>query len=68
MSKMTIKSPLNLLFKCMVVFGPTYAVALLTNQMIYVIPTLAAGLLLGNSLKESDGEDANDSQDTDAGE
>ena len=40
-----IKNPQTLLIKMAVIFIPVYTVAILTEKMIYILPTLAVGLL-----------------------
>ena len=54
-----IKSPKKLFIKLLLVFTPIYAVAFFTQSMVYVLPTVAVFLILGNSITtEGDAVDA----------
>ena len=48
-----VKNPGSLLVKIAIIFIPVYTVAILTENMIYILPTLAVGLLLGTNLDDS---------------
>lgn len=48
-----IKNPQTLFIKMAVIFIPVYTVAILTEKMIYILPTLAVGLLFGANLDDS---------------
>ena len=69
---------LNLIKKISLVAIPTYAVAILTEQMVYTMPMLAITTLMATSLFkgsqefenriDEDGEDGQDGQDGQDGE
>ncbi len=44
-----IKNPKILLFKLLIIFVPTFTISLMFNKMVYVLPTLAIGLLASGS-------------------
>ena len=46
-----LKSPKTLFLKILIIFLPIYAVAFFTNKMVYVLPILAVGVFLGNSIE-----------------
>ena len=48
-----VKNPKSLLIKIATIFIPVYTVAILTEKMIYILPTLAVGLLFGANLEEN---------------
>lgn len=62
-----IKEPRLLLTKLAVIFVPVYAIAYLSNNMVYVLPTLAIGVLLGASMSQNSKKDDGD-VDGDAGD
>ena len=62
-----IKEPKLLLTKLAVIFVPVYAIAYLSNNMVYVLPTLAIGVLLGASMSQSSKKEDGDA-DGDAGD
>jgi hypothetical protein len=62
-----IKEPRLLLTKLAVIFVPVYAIAYLSNDMVYVLPTLAIGVLLGASMSQNSKKDDGDA-DGDAGD
>jgi hypothetical protein len=62
-----IKEPRLLLTKLVVIFVPVYAIAYLSNNMVYVLPTLAIGVLLGASMSQNSKKDDADA-DGDAGD
>ena len=62
-----IKEPRLLLTKLVVIFVPVYAIAYLSNNMVYVLPTLAIGVLLGASMSQNSKKDDGDA-DGDAGD
>ena len=55
-----IKEPRLLLTKLVVIFVPVYAIAYLSNNMVYVLPTLAIGVLLGASMSQNSKKDDGD--------
>ncbi len=66
-----IKNPKSLFIKILIIFVPTYLIAYFTQNMIYVLPTLAVGIVFGNNLddgykKDNDGEEGDDSDSGDA--
>ena len=48
-----VKNPRSLLVKIAIIFIPVYTVAILTEKMIYILPTLAVGLLFGANVDEN---------------
>ena len=52
-----IVQPRLLLVKILVIFLPVFAVAHLTQNMVYVLPTLAIGVFIGGSLKQDEPEE-----------
>ena len=66
-SSLKIKSPSLLLFKLVIIFVPTFLIALYVDKMVFVLPTLAIGLLLGTGF---DGSDTNskDNEESDSGD
>ncbi len=48
-----INQPRTLLVKVLVIFVPVFAIAHITQNMVYVLPTLAIGVLFGASLNQS---------------
>ena len=55
-----IKEPKVLLCKILIIFIPVYLIAYFTQNMVYILPTLAIGIMFGTSLnevgKKDDGE------------
>ncbi len=47
-----IKEPKVLLFKVLIIFIPVYLIAYFTQKMVYILPTLAIGIMFGTSLNE----------------
>ena len=58
-----INQPKILVIKIVVIFVPVFAIAQLTQNMAYVLPTLAIGVLFGGSIN---GDAKTDYDDTDA--
>lgn len=58
-----INQPRTLLIKIVVIFVPVFAMAHLTQNMVYVLPTLAIGVLFGANIN---GDTKTDYDDTDA--
>lgn len=58
-----INQPKILVIKIIVIFAPVFAIAQLTQNMAYVLPTLAIGVLFGGSIN---GDAKTDYDDTDA--
>ena len=48
-----VKNPRSLLIKIATIFIPVYTVAILTEKRLYILPTLAVGLLFGANLEEN---------------
>ena len=48
-----IKNARVLTIKILIIFVPVYSVAILTEKMIYILPTLAFGMLFGANLDDS---------------
>ena len=66
-----IKNPKSLFIKILIIFIPIYLIAYFTQNMIYVLPTLAVGIVVGNNLddgynKDDDGEEGDDGDSGDA--
>ena len=55
-----IKEPKLLMFKILIIFIPVYLIAYFTQNMVYILPTLAIGIMFGTSLNEVSKE--NDSE------
>lgn len=47
-----IKEPKVLLCKILIIFIPVYLIAYFTQNMVYILPTLAIGIMFGTSLNE----------------
>ena len=63
MLNLRIKEPKILFFKIIIIFVPIYLIAYFTQNMVYILPTLAVGLLFGANIH--DGAKTDDSE-TDA--
>ncbi len=65
-----IKNPKSLFIKILIIFVPIYLIAYFTQNMIYVLPTLAVGIVFGNNLDDGynkdDGEEGDDGDSGDA--
>ena len=65
-----IKNPKSLFIKILIIFIPIYLIAYFTQNMIYVLPTLAVGIVFGNNLDDGynkdDGEEGDDGDSGDA--
>ena len=61
-----IKNPKSLFIKILIIFVPIYLIAYFTQNMIYVLPTLAVGIVFGNNL--DDGYDKDDGEEGDDGD
>ena len=66
-SSRRIKEPTTLFLKLIIIFVPTFLIALFIDKMVFVLPTLAIGLLLGTGI---DGPDTNskDNEESDNGD
>ncbi len=58
-----IKNPKSLFLKILLVFLPIYLIAYFTQNMVYVLPSLAAGIILGNSINDESKIDSDESDD-----
>ena len=58
-----IKDPKTLILKILIIFLPIYLIAYFTQNMVYVLPSLAAGIILGNSINDESKIDSDDSDD-----
>ena len=56
-SSLYIKKPKETLIKITIIFVPTYLVAYFIDNMVYVLPTLASTLLIGNGLEKQEDDD-----------
>ena len=52
-----IVKPKLLFIKVFIIFAPVFLVAYFTQNMIYVLPTLAIGVFAGNNLKQNEDEE-----------
>ena len=64
---LVIKEPKLLFVKVSIIFIPVFLVAHITENMVYVLPTLASLLFIGGNIKENSKVDVEDT-DTDVGE
>ncbi len=53
MKNISIKNPKLLLLKIFIIFIPVYFIAYFTEKMVYILPTLAIGVMFGTTLNES---------------
>ena len=60
MLNLRIKEPKILFFKIIIIFVPIYLIAYFTQNMVYILPTLAIGLLFGANI--NDGAKTDDSE------
>ena len=65
---LSIENPKMLFLKICIIFVPTYLVAFFIDNMVYVLPTLASALIVGNGLDKQNADDTNenDSETTDS--
>lgn len=52
-----IVKPKLLFIKVFIIFAPIFIVAYFTQNMIYVLPTLAIGVFAGSNLKQSEADE-----------
>ena len=57
-----IKNPKSLFMKILIIFVPIYLIAYFTQNMIYVLPALAVGIIFGNNLDDDDGYSKDDDE------
>mgnify|MGYP001403182799 CR=1 FL=1 len=72
-----IKNPKLLLIKILIIFLPIYLIAYFTQNMVYVLPSIAVGVIFGSNITDNlkkhsdeDGdmdEDSSDSSDASDG-
>jgi len=55
--KFFIRNPKVLFLKVASIFTPVYLVAFFTQNMVYVLPTLAVGIFLGSNIQVDPKED-----------
>ena len=61
----SIREPKLLLMKVLIIFIPVYLIAYFTQNMVYILPTLAIGIVFGTSLNEvNESEDGEVDADT----
>ena len=48
----SVREPKLLLMKVLIIFIPVYLIAYFTQNMVYILPTLAIGIVFGTSLNE----------------
>ena len=63
-----IKNPKVLILKLIIIFVPTFLIAFLIDKMVYVLPTLALGLLLGTGLDETAKQEESDPDESESGD
>ena len=63
MRRFTIRNPKSLAIKISTVFIPVFSIATITQSMVYVLPTLAIGVLLGANINQNDKKDSSDVDD-----
>jgi len=60
-----VREPKLLLIKVLIIFIPVYLIAYFTQNMVYILPTLAIGIVFGTSLNEvNENEDVDTDADT----
>ena len=57
-----IVRPKILFFKVLLIFLPVFSVAYFTQDMVYVLPTLAIGVFAGSSLKQNDADEVSEAE------
>ena len=57
---LSIANPKMLFLKIFIIFLPTYLVAYFIDNMVYVLPTLASALIIGNGLDKQNSDDTNE--------
>ena len=57
---LSIANPKMLFLKICIIFLPTYLVAYFIDNMVYVLPTLASALIVGNGLDKQNADDTNE--------
>ena len=57
---LSIVNPKILFLKICIIFLPTYLVAYFIDNMVYVLPTLASALVVGNGLDKQNADDTNE--------
>lgn len=62
MFDLRVNQPRTLLIKIVVIFVPVFAMAHLTQNMVYVLPTLAIGVLFGGSINGDTKTDYDDAE------
>ena len=67
---MHIKQPKIMLAKIFIIFIPIFLVAYYTKNMVYILPTLAVGVMFGASINQDPKKDDEDGDDgsNDSGE
>mgnify|MGYP000993112260 FL=1 len=61
----SVREPKLLLMKVLIIFIPVYLIAYFTQNMVYILPTLAIGIVFGTSLNEvNESEDGEVDADT----
>ena len=59
---LSITNPKILFLKLFIIFLPTYLVAYFIDNMVYVLPTLASALIVGNGLDKQNVDDTNENE------
>ena len=57
-----IVKPKLLLCKVLLIFAPVFLVAYFTQDMVYVLPTLAIGVFAGSSFKQNESEEVGEAE------
>ena len=48
-----IKNPKLLVIKVLIIFLPIYLIAYLTQNMVYVLPSIALGVIFGSNINDN---------------
>ena len=65
-STLRIRNPYVLLLKLIIIFVPIFSIAFFTNKMVFVLPTLAVGLIVGTAFDGLDISSKGDEENEDA--
>lgn len=58
-----IKNPKILIIKIVIIFLPIYLVAYLTQNMVYVLPSIALGVIFGSNISDNSKKHGDDDMD-----
>ena len=57
-----IVKPKLLFCKVLLIFAPVFSVAYFTQDMVYVLPTLAIGVFAGSSFKQNESDEVSEAE------